>query len=168
MLHSLADQGQGAGQVFIDGSPEEAEDVKAKFLTRAYGAWVNDTYWLLMPYKLLDPGVELQDLGTVTLDGHHYTKLGLSFGSVGLTPGDRYWAYVDQTSNLVTRWQYILENQDPDSAPTTWTWGNWQRHGQVLLSDTRTELSGDGAGRVLSLAPIQVLDTVDPSLFEAP
>ena len=25
----------------------------------AYAIWVNDTYWLLMPYKMKDPGVTL-------------------------------------------------------------------------------------------------------------
>ena len=33
----------------------EAEEVPGE----AYGTWVNDTYWLLMPYKMKDPGVML-------------------------------------------------------------------------------------------------------------
>ena len=39
-------------------SPLEGEELK-KLLESAYGAWVNDTYWLLMPYKMMDPGVVL-------------------------------------------------------------------------------------------------------------
>ena len=48
-------------------------------LERAYGAWVNDTYWLLMPYKLRDPGVNLAYDGEETLDGQTYDKLLLTF-----------------------------------------------------------------------------------------
>ena len=79
------------GDAWIDGQKAEG-DQKKEWLDRAYGAWVNDTYWLLMPYKLRDPGVNLTYAGKAEVDGIQYDKLALSFGKVGLTPGDRYWA----------------------------------------------------------------------------
>ena len=47
------------GSAWLKGKALEGEEQK-KPLERAYGAWVNDTYWLLMPYKLRDPGVILR------------------------------------------------------------------------------------------------------------
>src|SRR5262249_60726929 len=47
------------GSAWMDGKKLEGDDAK-KALEKAYGAWVNDTYWLLMPYKLKDPGVILE------------------------------------------------------------------------------------------------------------
>ena len=52
----------------------------SEWLERGYGAWVNDTYWLLMPYKLQDPGVNLAYAGEETIDGKTYDKLDLTFG----------------------------------------------------------------------------------------
>ena len=46
------------GRAWLKGK-ELAGDEAKKHLEQAYAAWVNDTYWLLMPYKLKDPGVTL-------------------------------------------------------------------------------------------------------------
>jgi len=166
VLHNLNEQGQGNGQVWVNGAAVDSADTRSELLNNAYAAWVNDTYWLLMPYKLLDPGVHMEHQGTTTVDGQECTKLALSFGEVGLTPGDRYWVYVDEASHLVTRWEYVLQDQEPNSAPTAWSWENWQRHGKVLLSDKRKKVGGDGY--ILSLAPLRVLESVDPQLFRVP
>lgn len=80
------------GQVWLNGEELAGED-EAEWLKRAYGAWINDAYWLVMPYKLQDPGVNLSHDGEEELDGAVYDKLLLFFDGVGLTPGDRYWAY---------------------------------------------------------------------------
>ncbi|RPH54864.1 hypothetical protein EHM82_06250, partial [bacterium] len=46
------------GMAWIDGQKAEGDQAK-ELVERAYAAWINDTYWLLMPYKLQDPGVNL-------------------------------------------------------------------------------------------------------------
>src|SRR4029078_10700710 len=74
------------GRAWLDGRELAGDELK-EMLERAYGAWVNDTYWLLMPYKLEDPGVHLSSAGEETMGGHTYDKLHLSFDHVGLTPG---------------------------------------------------------------------------------
>src|SRR5262245_30135913 len=40
----------------IDGVPAQGEAIK-DLSAQAYARWVNDSYWLMMPLKLLDPGV---------------------------------------------------------------------------------------------------------------
>src|SRR5262249_23041152 len=70
------------GKAWLDGKPVTGDALKP-MLENAYGAWVNDTYWLLMPYKLKDPGVHLTYAGEETVDGQPYDKLHLSFGKVG-------------------------------------------------------------------------------------
>ena len=46
-------------------------------LDDAHGAWINDSYWLVMPYKLLDPGVRLRHLGErTTSEGETADVLG--------------------------------------------------------------------------------------------
>ncbi|MCB1054541.1 MAG: hypothetical protein KDD11_03410 [Acidobacteria bacterium] len=160
----LDDLGQRTGRVWIDGEEihgRTAED----WLDRAYGAWVNDTYWLLMPYKLLDPGVHLAYGGRQTFDGRPCDVLELAFGSVGLTPGDRYTVYVDADTGLVAGWAYVLESFDPGQEATAWTWGNWQRYGGILLASERKMVGGD---RELPLTEIAVYDRLPDSVFEDP
>jgi len=156
------------GRAWLDGQEVRGEKA-AELLELAYGAWVNDTYWLLMPYKLLDPGVHLRYDGSVELDAQTYDVLQLTFAGVGLTPGDRYWAYVDRETGLMDRWAYRLQSQPEDADPTAWLWQGWSWYGEgdhrVRLAPTRTQVDGE---RVLNLAPIEVSAEVPPGLFDAP
>lgn len=161
VLHDLATR---EGRAWLDGQPVEGEEAK-QLLERAYGAWINDTYWLLMPYKLRDPGVNLVYDGEETLDGQTYDKLVLTFQNVGLTPGDRYWAYVNRATGLMDRWAYLLEDQPRDAAPTAWLWQGWQEHGRIQLAPTRRQVGGD---RTLELGGIAVPDTLPDSVFTSP
>jgi hypothetical protein len=88
----------------------------------AYQRWVNDTYWLLMPLKLKDEGV--------TLTSPAPNVLHLSFRSVGLSPGDQYDVYVDPTTHLPVKWDYMPA---PDKK-TTGTWEDYMTSGGLTLS----------------------------------
>ena len=57
-----------------------------KALERGYGRFINDTYWFLMPAKMLDPGVSLASQGESALLGKAYSVVRLTFAGVGLTP----------------------------------------------------------------------------------
>jgi hypothetical protein len=76
-----------------------------------YARWVNDSYWLMLPLKLLDPGVHRKLEDQRDWRGKKYDVLRLSFDHVGLTPGDMYWLYVDPTSARIERWEMKLEGQ---------------------------------------------------------
>ena len=152
------------GDVYVNGEKVTGEE-KAKRLEYAYSAWINDTYWLLMPYKLRDPGVTLSYEGEEELDGATYHKLKLNFDSVGLTPGDTYFAYINQETGLMDRWAYILESYEEGKPATHWKWLGWQNYGDILLAPTRVQADN---GRETSLAPIAVHDHLDDAVFENP
>lgn len=92
----------------------EAGDAQA-----AYKRWVNDSYWLLAPLKLRDPGTQLADKGERQIEGKTYRVLELSFQNVGLTPGDKYNFYIDPGTHLVARWDYM-------PAPGKMVSGTWE------------------------------------------
>src|SRR5688572_29883144 len=83
---TLMDLDTREGSAWIGKDKLEGDALKAQ-LERSYGMWVNDTYWLLMPYKMKDPGVILtyagEEKGT---SGATYDKVKLTFQNVGLTP----------------------------------------------------------------------------------
>lgn len=164
VIHDIDDRGEGEGSVWLDGQ-EVTGERRRQLLQNAYAAWINDTYWLVMPYKLRDPGVTLAYDGTQTIGDQTYDVVQLSFDGVGLTPGDRYWAYVNRDTGLMDRWAYHLQSMGPQDEPTAWEWLGWQRYGDVLLAPTRRQVNGD---RELSLAPIEVLESVPAERFQAP
>ena len=156
----------GEGRAFTDGEEVTDPESLGRFLERARGAWINDTYWLLMPYKLLDPGVDLAYAGEEEVDGTVYDKLHLSFNEVGNTPGDEYWAYINRETRLMDKWVYLLqlrEGQDERSRGE-WKWNGWSRYGDILLSAERERM--DGQRR--SHEDLAVFDHVDGLVFSSP
>lgn len=96
----------------------------------AHARWVNDTYWLLAPLKLLDPGVRLRYVGTRVVAGKPYEVIQTSYEQVGLTPDDRYHFYIDPTTYRVAYWDY-----QPDTPrAVSGTWENYEKFGPLWLS----------------------------------
>lgn len=107
--------GVPAGRVFIDGAPLDSAATGAE-LEAAYARFINDTYWLLAPLKLFDPGVR-RALAPDSADAATEV-LALSFEDVGLTPGDRYWLRADRATGRLVAWSFLLE----DGAPGAHRW----------------------------------------------
>ena len=152
------------GEAFLDGQKLSGDAAK-EYLDNAYGAWINDTYWLLMPYKLLDPGVILTYDRAEEANGTTYDVLRLRFEHVGLTPGDTYWAYINRETGLMDRWAYFLESYEAGTPPTEWEWTGWSRYGHILLAPNRLN---PASGRDLPLSDIAVSDSVPDSVFTTP
>ncbi len=143
-----------SGTAWQDGKKLEGEALQ-KALDTAHARWINDTYWLIMPFKILDAGVTLEY--SSEKEGHDI--LHLSFKGVGMTPGDQYWAYINQTTGLMDHWEYLLQDEKEKGS---WDWKDWGDYGKVKLSkwkespDHKTKIGFD---------PLQVLDSADPSFF---
>ncbi len=162
----LHDVNTREGKVWIDGEEVDG-DAKAEWLERAYGAYINDTYWLVMPYKLLDPGVNLAYDGSEEIEGATFDKLKLTFNDVGLTPGDTYWAYVNRDTGLMECWSYFLQNWEEGREPTHWKWLDWGRYGRIMLSPRRVNPDPE-EGREVMLSELAVFDHLPDSVFASP
>jgi hypothetical protein len=159
----LMDLNTRDGSAWLDGKKVEGEELK-KQLERGYGMWVNDTYWLLMPYKMRDPGVILSYAGEEKGDrGATYDKVKLTFDNVGLTPRDAYWVWVNRDTGMVDRWDFVLKGEAVP--PTTYTWTGWKKHGGIMLAGERMNPAD---GRKLLLPDIAVLESVPDSVFTSP
>lgn len=133
---SILNLNSKAGSAWREGRRLSGAEEK-KQLEDAHATWVNDTYWLLMPYKLKDPGVRLGYAGLEKGDGAEWDKLLLTFHNVGLTPKDRYWVWVNKKTRLVDRWDYILDG-GPGPA-TTFLWKDWRAYGGIRLAPERVD-----------------------------
>lgn len=128
-------------------------------LTWGYEAWINDSYWLVMPYKLRDPGVTLAyTREDKTEDGRAADVLTMTFENVGVTPENKYEVFVDKESGLVTQWSFFEKAADSQPRFTN-PWSNWKRHGEIMLSADR------GRG---SHTDVAVLTQVPATTFTSP
>jgi hypothetical protein len=149
------------GEVWVNDSLADGNR-KSELLEYGYGRFINDSYWLLMPWKIKDPGVRLSFEGRITdsSSGVTYDILHVFFDSVGLTPKDRYWAFFNTTNGLMEQWKYVLGG---DSTQTgDFSWRNWKSYDGVWLSDTK--LSRDGKTEILN-EKLQLLTLIDDGVF---
>ena len=146
------------GSVWVDGQKLEAE-AAAEPLKQAYGAFINDMYWLAMPWKWLDSGVNLKYLGDKEREGKAYELVELTFGNVGLTPGDMYHAYVAKDSNLMTYWEYTLQSDNKGA----WNW-EYGDHGGIKLASNHTNAEGAS----IHMGDVAVFSEVEEAYFTDP
>ena len=149
------------GMAWVNGNRIEGDSLK-KLMRRAHGAWINDSYWFLMPYKLRDPGVTLKYDGEVKdSTGAVHDRLALSFENVGFTPGDRYWVYVNRANHRVDRWEHLLQGAQPPPVP--WSWEGWEKHGDLWFPTAHRN-----ANRTLYTRKVETASQAKPGEFTAP
>lgn len=149
----------GEGRAWSGGVEITVPDELATSLQDGREYWINDAYWMFMPYKLKDDGVTLKYAGRdTTQDGRKCDVLQLAFANVGVTPDNKYRIYVDDETRLVTQWDYFESATDTEPRFTT-PWANWKRYGAIMLSNDR--------GRSKHTA-IGVFREMDTSVFESP
>mgnify|MGYP001822115201 CR=1 FL=1 len=150
------------GKAWVDGVPATGEEL-AGLVETGYAWWVNDSYWLLMPFKLRDPGVVLSYVGLEARQEQSWDKVLLTFEGVGLTPKDKYWVYVNRKTDLVDRWEFVLKGADTPPAP--WDWSGWAEHGGVLLANDRTSPND---GTRIRFPVLEAPASVPDAVFEQP
>jgi len=120
------------GDYWVNGAKADGQ-TSAQGLENAYGRFINDSYWLLAPWKVFDPGVHLEYVGSVRdAAGNACDEIKLSFEGVGLTPKDIYWMDIDSATHLLTQWKFVLNGGN--DAPTVVAWKEWKKVGLIMLS----------------------------------
>lgn len=153
----LVNVNNNTGTVKIGDEVLTNPDSLKKYVERGISIWINDSYWLLMPFKLKDSGVTLKYMGEQnTSDGKPADVLQLTFQNVGRTPENKYLVYVGKDSHLVQEWNYF--QKFTDEKPTMVTpWENYQKQGNILISG--------GRGNNRKLSDIAVFKSVPESAF---
>ena len=155
---ALFNVGNQQGFVYVDGKrPDDLAALSA--LKEAYGAFINDLYWLAMPWKWMDPGVHLKYLGKKRNGAEEFDVVELAFESVGLTPGDRYQAFVSPRSHLMEHWKYTLQSGQKGA----WDWQYITTAG-VKLGSNHTS----AGGKSINMGGVRILKAVDDSFFADP
>ena len=142
---------------------ELAGAARDSVLRRGYGAFINDTYWAIMPFKWEDPGVHLAYEGTRTLsDGGAYEVIHLSFDQGLGTTEDQYWGFLDDSGRMMA-WQYHLGRAEAPGE-VIW-WSDWQPVGGIQFAMTRLL---DGGNRFIYFEDVAAGETVPAGRFDPP
>lgn len=162
--------GLPAGTAYRNGTTLSGEAATEARRT-AYQRFINDTYWLLAPLKVADPGVNRTYLPDSSTAAHHV--LHLTFGDVGLTPGDEYWLYVSKETGRLDRWAFHLQGMDDAAPPQVYDWKHYVTltapNGTVELATRKEAVNGKRAILTKELAlpsrpPDGVFSTPAPML----
>ncbi len=152
------DVNQKQGSAYLDGKKLEGDEA-AKALENGYKAFINDMYWLAMPWKWMDSGVNLKYVGPKKCGKETYDVVELTFGNVGVTPGDKYEAYVSRDSHMMMHWEYTLQSKDKGA----WDWRYADAKGVKLASDHTNDQKMS-----INMGDVRVLDLVDSAFFADP
>lgn len=96
-------------------------------------------YWFGLPYKLRDPGVNLDHIPE---DSIGYEGVRVTFGEgVGLHPGDRYFYYFDEGSPFPVQVHYIEEG---GTTVDRTVWSDYRKAAPLTYVGTRTYVDEQG------------------------
>jgi hypothetical protein len=145
------------GKVFKGGKPVTNPDTLDKYLKVGYRSWANDSYWVFMPFKLLDPGVQLTYQGKeASPKGDKTHLIRVQFDSVGVTPQNQYDVFINPDRMLVTAWKYYRE---PGSKPLLTTpWTGYRDYNGLKLATSR--------GGKYKITEISVRDSINREVFD--
>ncbi len=153
----LLNVNSNTGQILKNGEQITQPDSLAKYVDAGRKIWINDMYWLLMPWKLNDPGVNKKYLGNAqTANGNPAEIIELTFNAVGVTPDNKYHIFFDQKTGLVSQWSFF-RNYSDEKPMFTMPWQQYTAYGKLLLSGDRGERK---------ISNIQVFEKLDKVVFE--
>ena len=146
------------GAVSKNGEEMTDPDSLDLYLQNAHSMWINDSYWLLQPYKLKDSGVTLKYGGEAEDPQKNRPSevLELTFSEVGDTPGNRYRLYVDKETYRINTWQFFRAATDEEPSIST-PFDDYREYDGLMLS-------GNRGGR-FQLSDIAVSNEMDDSVF---
>ena len=121
-------------------------------------------YWIGLPYKLRDPGV---NLAYIPYDSTGRPGVRVTFGEdIGLHPGDRYFYYFEQGSPLPVEVHYIEEgSKNIDRS----RWSDYGTAGPITYVGTRTYYDEKGVTtKQLLISDVEINPGLPDSLFAPP
>jgi hypothetical protein len=135
---ALFDTDTREGEAYLNGV-ELPDSLERRYVERAYEMFINDTYWLMAPMKLLDPGVERAYVPDSS--SADYAVITTTYHDVGLTPDDQFWFWMDRQTGMLDHWAYQLQGRK-NRPPTMWNWRECESFetvaGTVMLCPRKT------------------------------
>jgi hypothetical protein len=155
------------GDVWLAGKKVRDDAQRKKWLDAAYETFVNDSYWLIAPFKfqdhVYDIWVDWAGNGKGPNGESCYVEKMWFHDDVRPAPKGNYWLYIDDKSGLVVEWK--LGSGGQNEAQTAYAWSDWKKVGPIMLASTR---KGIGTSRVIRFENLKVTTDVDEAALTPP
>ncbi len=126
------------GSVNFKGQELSNPDSLSKYLEMGKEMWINDSYWVFLPFKLKDSGVTLKYLESIPANDSlgKMEKISLTFNDVGVTPDNKYVLSIESDSYKIHQWAFYKNANDSLPGFTT-TWSDYRNYGNIVLANKR-------------------------------
>jgi hypothetical protein len=153
-----------AGKAWQNGVAVTDPAALKEMLDLGYRRFINDTYWLLMPLKMLDPGVYRTSLGERTdACGRKWDVVKVIFDQGPNVPTDVYWAWINRDTGIVEEWDMKLAGTPADARPVEVFFHDFKRVSGVLISTSREV---KGKNQTVRIDDLKILSEVPKGTFD--
>ena len=134
-----------------------------ELLALGYRRYNNDTYWLLMPLKMLEPGVHRTSQGERTdAAGHKWDVVRMTFDpSLDITYV--VWAWINRETGLVDEWDMKAPAAATTDPSVEVFFHDFKRVAGVLISMRREVM---GKNQLVRFDDLQILPETPKGAFE--
>lgn len=140
-----------------------AEDLKGLYQL-AEARFTNDTFWLMMPLRIFDPGFyRAYDGPRTDTCGHTWDLLKVTVEAEKGKVTATYWPWLNRDSHLVDEWDMKLDIMPPDSPPVEFLFHDYRRIAGLLISTLR-EVRGQN--QTVRLDKLTILPDVPKDAFK--
>lgn len=123
---------ENGGRVRIGDKEILEPDSLSVMLREVRSQWMNDLFWLVLPFRLKGDGVTLKYLGEERTDSARYNLLQISVSQGGELPPGEYLAFVDLVDDLI-KICAELDEDNLDAGDPLLRWDNYSKHDNILL-----------------------------------
>lgn len=154
-----------AGRATLNGAPVTDPIRLADLIANlGYVRYTNDTFWLRMPFSMMESAVHRTYEGERNDScGHVWDVLKLTFDEGGLRPGDTYWAWINRNTRMVEEWDMRLATMKPQDRTMEVVLGDYRRVGDFLLPLRRDVRD---RGQIVRIENLQILPAPPRGAFD--
>ncbi|MFG0316816.1 MAG: hypothetical protein ACF8XB_06050 [Planctomycetota bacterium JB042] len=127
---------RGKSGVAFENGERLPEKDRAAVVNRAYGYALNDIRWLVLPWRAMEPDVELRLAPRIERDGVVSERVE------AILDGDLYRLHVAPGTGEIRGWEWKPSALPEDQPPLEFTWEGWAETGGVKWSTERGQVGG--------------------------
>jgi len=156
---------EGKGSAFENDEPVPEAD-QGGVVQHARRLCEDDLYWLLMPWRLKDPGVHLRVAGEIERGGRKLARVQVTMDPGGwLDPEKLFHVALDPEDGRLVEWSWPRPEAGGGTSEVVFAWADWVERSGVQFCSRQQEF--DGSIQVVH-EPIETPETLVPDTFGEP
>ena len=152
----IVDHETKAGEAAIDGKPV-AEAQSGKIIQNALKYWLEDSLWVITPFRLKEPGSRLRYEGEKVAGPITYDMITAQFVD---NPEVKYRFYVNRDTKMFDSMAFVLKGRNV--TPVAFNWVEWSDIAGMKFSLKKNQSGGEVD---ILISDIEVFDSMPATAF---